>query len=353
VWIQRQRRRMVARGREERRRSMMTVENGKIPHPTRRDFISLGIGAFVVGSIPLARRGRKRLVRRAIPVMGTFAEVAIVHKDEAYAQGAIDAALQELRRVEGLLTRFRSDSEVGQVNLAAYSAPQPVSVETLDVLRSARGWAEASEGAFEPCLGRVVALWDVGNRTQPPETAEVGRFAHRHLFRSLELAEEKGAGVVHFQDEAMGIDLGGIGKGYGVDRAVMALRAWGVQNALVNVGGDLYAMGLSENGDPWSVGVRSPDDPTTLVTTLDMSDRAVATSGDYLQFFDYRGRRYHHLIDPQTGSPSRPPFRSVTVAAESCMDADAGATTAFVSSLSVAEAAFKRVAPGTEVVHTV
>jgi thiamine biosynthesis lipoprotein len=198
-----------------------------------------------------------------------------------------------------------------------------------------------------------VALWDFGNRTQPPEKNAVHRFAGRGLFSSLELGKSQGQDVVLFHQEDMGIDLGGIGKGYGVDQAVRALREWGIQNALVNVGGDLYALGVSEDGDPWTVGVRSPDDPNGLVTSLEMSDRAVATSGDYHQFFEHGGQRYHHLLDPRTGSPSRGRLRSVTVAAESCMDADAGATTAFVTSVSNARKIFPRVAPGLEVLHTV
>ncbi len=331
----------------------MTVETGKRAFPSRRDFISLGIGAFVVGTIPLAIRGRTRLVRRTLPVMGTFGEVAVVHKDEKYAQGAIDAAFQELQRVESTLTWFRSDSEIGRANLSAFSGPQNVSAETSGVLRSALRWAEVTDGAFDPCLGQAVALWDVGNRNQPPGAQEVRRFAQRGLFKALELGKSQGRDVVVFHEEDMGVDLGGIGKGYGVDRAVEALRSWGIQNALVNVGGDLYALGGSEDGDPWTVGVRSPDDPDALVTTLNMSDRAVATSGDYHQFFEHEGRRYHHLLDPTTGAPSKARLRSVTVAAECCMDADAGATTAFVASVDRARAVLPRVAPGSEVVHTV
>ena len=331
----------------------MTVENRKQPLPSRRDFISLGIGAFVVGTIPFSARGRQRLVRRTLPIMGTLAEVAVVHKDQRYAQGAIDAAFQELQRVESLLTRFRADSEVGRANLSAFSGPQSVSAETSEVLRSALQWADATQGAFDPCLGRAIALWDVGNRTRPPELKEVHRFERRGLFRSLELGESNGQDIVLFHDEELAIDLGGIGKGYGVDRAVEVLRSWGIQDALVNVGGDLYALGVSEDGDSWNVGVRSPDDPKALATTLKMSDRAVATSGDYQQFFDYGGKRYHHLLDPATGAPSQARIRSVTVAAESCMAADAGATTAFVASVEATRAILSGVVPGTEVVHTV
>jgi thiamine biosynthesis lipoprotein len=332
----------------------MTVENGKRPFPSRREFISLGIGAFVVGSIPLARRGeRRQLVRRTLPVMGTLGEVAIVHGDQRYAQGAIDAAFQEMQRVEALLTRYRPDSEVGRANRLAFREPLPISRETADVLAESRRWAEASQGVFDPCLGRAIGLWDVGNRHQPPPPAEVHRFAGRQLFRSLEIGRSRGSDVVLFHQEEMGLDLGGIGKGYGVDRGVAVLRDWGVRNALVNLGGDLYAMGVSEDGDPWKVGIQAPDNANSVVATLAMSDRGVATSGDYQRYFDYQGTRYHHLLDPGTGAPSRRRVRSVTVAADTCMAADASATTAFVSSSAEAQAVLDRLAPGSEVVHTV
>ncbi|MFO8173181.1 MAG: FAD:protein FMN transferase [Gemmatimonadota bacterium] len=332
----------------------MTVENGKRPFPSRRDFISLGVGAFVVGSLPLALRGkRQKLVRRTLPIMGTLGEVVVVHEDEAHAQGAIDAAFQEMRRVEDLLTRYRVGSEVGQANLNAFGRPQAVSRETAGVLRRSLAWADASGGVFDPCLGQAMGLWDVGNRTRPPEMETVRRFAGRNLYRALEVGESSGRDVVLFHQEDMGVDLGGIGKGYGVDGAVAVLRDRGIRNALVNLGGDLYAMGVSQDGDPWRVGVQSPDDPGALVATLPMSDRGVATSGDYQRYFEYGGQRYHHLLDPRTGAPSRIEMRSVTVAAATCMDADAAATTAFVSSVAEARKAMGRVAPDAEVIHTV
>jgi len=126
-------------------------------------------------------------------------------------------------------------------------------------------------------------------------------------------------------------DLGGIAKGYGVDRAVGALRDKRIENGLVNVGGDLYALGVSEDGDPWRVGVRSAQDPTRLATTLTLSDRAVATSGDYEQFFRHRGEHYHHLLDPATGAPRKTRAHSLTVTAATCMTADAAATARFGS----------------------
>jgi thiamine biosynthesis lipoprotein len=162
----------------------------------------------------------------------------------------------------------------------------------------------------------------------------------------------RGDHVVRFRSDAVAIDFGGIAKGYGVDRAVRALRDRGVENALVNAGGDLYAIGRSEDGGPWEVGVRDPLDPRRLAATLRVSDRAIATSGDYFQYFDHEGRRYHHLIDPDTGEPRESRLRSVTVAAETCMAADAGGTAAFGCELDAARDLIRRAAPAAEIVHT-
>jgi thiamine biosynthesis lipoprotein len=125
------------------------------------------------------------------------------------------------------------------------------------------------------------------------------------------------------------VDLGGIAKGYGVDRAADALRRHGIGQGIVNVGGDLYALGESERGEPWRIGIRSPEDPGALAGELQIGDAAVATSGDNLQFFNHGGRRYHHLLDPATGAPRLTAVRSVTVTADTCLAADAAATAVF------------------------
>jgi thiamine biosynthesis lipoprotein len=297
-------------------------------HPTRREVVALGIGAFVVAAVPLAR-SRQRLVRRTIPIMGTLAEVAVVHRDESYAHGAIDAAFAELRLVEQRMSRYLDTSDVGRANAYAMHDGVAVCDDTALVLEASLRWAAASDGAFDPCLGRAIALWDVGHRSEPPAEREIRAFAGRGLFRALDIHSTPGGTRVRFEDPAVAIDLGGIGKGHGVDRAVAALRAWGIDRGLVNVGGDLYALGTSEDGDPWEVGIRSPADPRQLSGRIAVSDEAVATSGDYLQQFVHAGRRYHHLLDPATGEPRQTSAHSVTVRAASCLDADAAATAVF------------------------
>lgn len=315
---------------------------------SRREFIALGVGAFAVATIPFVRN-RARLVRRSVPVMGTIAEAAVVHRDAAYAQGAIDAAFQRLRNVEATLTRFDDRSDVGRANLFALDDAVVVSRATAQVLHAALGWAGATDGVFDPCLGRVMELWDLGRRTTPPEQEAVRRLAGRRLYRTLDVDTRAGRPVVRLTDRDSVIDLGGIGKGYGVDEAVRVLRDWDIADAIVNVGGDLYAMGKSEDGNPWRIGIRSPDDLDKTVATFDVEDSAVATSGDYLQYFQYGGRRYHHLLDPRTGEPRRSAMRSLTVSAPDCMNADAAATAGFGQPGLIAEATIR----SARVIHTI
>jgi FAD:protein FMN transferase len=297
--------------------------------PTRRQVVAVGLGAFVVAALPLRGRSAPRLVRRSAPCMGTVAELGVVHRDEAYAHAAMDAALAELRWVERAMTRFRDDSEVGRVNLSAGRGAVPVSDETAHVVLEGLRWAEVSEGAFDPSVGRAVALWDVGNRTRPPSEDEVRELAGRNFFRSVEVGRHRGGSVVRLQDPDAALDMGGIAKGYGVDRAVAALRRWGIDRGLVNVGGDLFALGTAPDHGPWRVGVRDAHDPRGLGQTLEVEEGAVATSGDYEEFFEHDGARYHHLLDPGTGAPRQAADRSVTVLAPDCMSADAAATALF------------------------
>jgi thiamine biosynthesis lipoprotein len=310
----------------------------------RRTFLALGAGAFAVALLPW---GRRRLFRRTIPVMGTIAEVAVVHDDAAAAQGAIDAAFAELRLVDATMSRFSASSDVGRLNQGGAGGPVPVSAETARVLDEALRWARATDGRFDPCIGRAVELWDVNRRREPPPREAVGRLAGRRLYRALDVDTWRGSPVARFADAEVAVDLGGIAKGHAVDRAVDALRERGIDRAFVNAGGDLYAMGASEDNDPWQVGIQLASDPSRIGRVIAVEDRAVATSGDYLQGFRFGGRRYHHILDPFSGEPWRTDGRSLTIVADRCVDADAAAT-AFFGEPDPA-AALRRAAPGARV----
>ena len=320
-------------------------------HPTRRDFLALAAGAFVVAAVPLAGRREARLVRRSVPAMGTVADLAAVHRDEGWARRALDAAAAELHRVERVMTRFAPGSDVGRANRLAAAGPVEISPETALVVDRALAWAAATGGGFDPCLALAVDLWDVKHRTAPPAPEQVRRLAGRRLYRALALDTDGTRAVIRYGEPDVQLDLGGIAGGYGVDRAVAVLRDWGIRDGFVNLGGDIYALGVSPEGDPWQVGVRSPADPSVLVGNVALSDRAVATSGDYEQFFEHAGRRYHHILDPATGEPRRAPTHSVTVAAEGCLDADAATTACFGLGDGDARRLLAVAAAGAELVH--
>ncbi|MDT8340298.1 MAG: FAD:protein FMN transferase [Longimicrobiales bacterium] len=297
----------------------------------RRSFLALGIGALGVATAPAWLRPRERMVRLTIPVMGTVGELAVPARSEGAARQALAAAAAELRRVEALMTRFRPDSDVGRFNVAGAGERVPVSPETAEVVRAALACAERSGGGFDPTLERLTHLWDPArNQAPPPEAAlEAARLAAGG-WRELEVTTPAGTdGASLRRGASTALDLGGIAKGYGVDRAAAVLRDHGVFRGLVNVGGDLVALGEGPGGRPWRIGVRDPRDPSGVLETVEVVDEAVATSGDYLRFFRYGGRRYHHILDPATGEPTRSRLRTVTVSAEDALSADAAATTVF------------------------
>lgn len=295
----------------------------------RREFVGLGLGAFVVAAIPLARRRPVGVVRRTAPVMGTIAQFAVVHRDPRQAHVAIDAAMVELLWVERTMTRFTDTSDIGRANLLGSRDGVIVTTETAYVTSEALRWAGALDGRYDPAAGAVCKLWDVKHRHEPPPADRVAKLADRRFHLAVEVGTYRGSSVLRYHDDDARLDLGSIAKGYGVDRAVKALRDHGIEKALVVAGGDLYALGTGPDGDPWSIGIQSPIDERAIVGTLRLADRAVATSGTYRQFFRYRGHKYHHIMDPATAQPRVTEMQSLTVIADSVMHADASTTALF------------------------
>lgn len=318
--------------------------------PTRREFLTLGTGVFVMLAMPWAQRRPLPLMRRSFPLMGTIAEVQVAHRDPAVAARAIEAALTELRWVERTMTRFAPTSDIGRANLGAGRDGVAVRPETAIVVRAALDWASASDGRFDPALGRASELWSVLDRHEPPPTTQVGRLAGRQLWRRVDLTTRGGVSHLRYGDHDVHLDLGAIAKGYGIDRATDALRARGIAHAIVTVGGDLYALGGAPDGGPWQVGIRNPHRLDALAGQLEVTDRAVATSGDYERFFDWHGRRYHHLIDPATAAPRVTALHSVTVVGSSAMQVDAAATATFGLAQADAQRLARRILAEAEVI---
>jgi thiamine biosynthesis lipoprotein len=316
--------------------------------PNRREFLTLAAGTVAIAAVPIVARRRATLHTRSLPVMGTTANIAVLHRDARYAQEAMHQALRELQRVELAMTRFSPASDIGRANALAGKQRVAIAPETALVIQTALAWAGSTNGGFDPALARVVDLWDVKRRQTPPAQEQVKRLAGRSLYRHIDVDESS----VSVRAADALIDLGGIACGYGVDRAVAVLREWGITNGYVDVGGDIYALGHNAEGEPWRVGVRSPNDAEQLITTVEISDAAIATSGDYEQGYTYRGRRYHHIIDPQIAEPRVTNTHTVTVIADRAIDADAASTAVFGLDRASAERILRLRAPSSRIVAT-
>jgi FAD:protein FMN transferase len=169
----------------------------------------------------------------------------------------------------------------------------------------------------------------------------------------VEVGTSGGGRVLRFHGEGARLDLGSAAKGYAVDRAVDALRARGIEKALVVAGGDLYALGTGPDGEPWEIGIQSPTDERALAGRLRLADRAVATSGTYRQFFRHRGHKYHHLMDPATARPRETGMQSLTIVADSVMHADVATTALFGLDETTIAGTLVRRLPGAELARVV
>ncbi len=326
-------------------------DNKKCSDMSRREFLAIGTGAFVVAALPLAGSRRERVIRRTMPVMGTIAEFAVVHRNPGRAHLAIDAAMAELVRIETMMTRFKAGSDIGRANQFASRRAIAVTPETALVVNAALAWAGATSGRYDPAIGRAVALWNVNHRHVPPGSADVARFSMRSLYSKVEVGTGANGPVLVYHDADVGLDLGSIGKGYAVDRAASVLRDHGMRGGLISVGGDLVSIGSSADGSPWRVGIQDPSDPGRTIDSIEITEGAVATSGTYAQRFVYAGRSYHHLLDPYTGAPRATTVRSFTVRSDTCMHADAAATAAYGLDVTAARSLFASCSPETEVVR--
>jgi thiamine biosynthesis lipoprotein len=256
--------------------------------------------------------------------MGTVAELKVVAWDSPAAESALVAAVAELARIEAITTVYSDSSDVSRLMRQAGSDAVSVDPDLDRILVGARLVAEQSNGAFDPTAGPVVRAWGFPEAPALPDSAAV---ADAVALVDWEQCVRDDAGWT--LGPGMMLDLGGIAKGYAVDRVADRL-AEVAGGCLVGVGGDLAVRGSRPGRPGWIIGVQDPREPSRLMLRLRLGGAlAVATSGDYQRFFEAEGERWHHILDPRTGWPARG-LRSVTVVAPSCELADAWATAAFV-----------------------
>ncbi len=271
-------------------------------------------------------QGRRAFESEPVGIMGTETSLIVIAppQQRSTAAHALKMGEQELRRAESRLSTYMDDSQISQLNAAAVDEWMPLSPQSLRLLRTARGLTNRTGGAFDVTYRPVFKLWK--------KNADKGRLPGRKQLRAAIAASgwdnwkllDDGVKKTHARAE---VDLGGVAKGYAIDRAAEAMKRAGARAGLVNVGGDVRCFGAGPKQGRWPIHVRNPfrpDDDKYLLTVA-VRDAAVCTSGNYYRYNEIDGRRYSHIIDPRTGKPTEA-APSVTVIAPEAITADAWAT---------------------------
>jgi len=264
-------------------------------------------------------------------IMGTFSRVVVVARSEKAGRACIAAAFKVQRRIESLMSYHRPDSELNRVNRHAAERPVPVNPLTFEVLQQAVYFSELSGGAFDVTVGPLVDLWRAaGDANEPPSEAALTEARLRVGYEKLILEPKEM--TVQFATEGMRIDLGGIAKGFAIDKSVEAVRKGGALGGMVDIGGDIRCFGRPPEGqEHWRIGLQDPTEATEDLITgeplliLQLSDAAVTTSGDYRRYTTVAGRKQSHIMDAQTGRGANQ-LVSVTIIAPNATTADALAT---------------------------
>ncbi len=270
-------------------------------------------------------QARAEWVFREQAIMGTRCAVEFWSAQPAAADILANAAFDEMRRIDRLMSTYRPDSELSRLNARAAQQPQVLSVELFALIRDSLAYSRRSDGAFDVTYASVGYLYDFPSHRRP-NIAAIRRALPGIDYRHLRL--DDGRHSVFFERPGMRVDLGGIAKGYAVDRAMAVLKRGGITRAMVNAGGDTLIAG-DRFGKPWVVGIRDPNERDKVVLRLPLTDTAISTSGDYERYFDEGGARYHHIIDPKTGDSARR-LRSATILASTAIQADGWSTAVFV-----------------------
>ena len=249
----------------------------------------------------------------------------IVSRDELVAELAASVAIDEVRRIERRYSRYRPDSELSRINEVAQAGGETeVDAETAALFDFAFEAHDKSGGLFDITSGLLRRAWNFGSRALPAAAdlhALLARVGLRHvIWRNP---------VVAFSRPGVGIDFGGIGKEYAVDRSVAVLREFGITSGLVDLGGDIGVVGPHPDGTPWSIGIAHPRRAKEVMLSVSMADGGLASSGDYERFMEIDGTRYCHILDPRTGMSCQG-LMAVSVVASNCLAAGAIATSAML-----------------------
>lgn len=297
----------------------LTVEKEGISLQVKRIFLA---GAMLLLLILLSGCGRQQVQRHEM-VMDT---VAALSAEGPQAREAVDEGMERLRALEAMASPTGEDSDLQKLAESAGSGQWvPLHAEVYHMLEVSQEYSRQTDGAWDVTTGPLVALWGIGTeQARVPSAEEIAQARARVGWQKLELQPETQS--ARLTESRMSLDLGGIAKGMALDEVRKIYDKHGIRNGLINLGASsIFALGNNDKGASWRIGIRHPrsGDPDTMLAVIPLSGQALSTSGDYERFFEQDGIRYHHIIDPRTGAPSRSGAMSDTIVVDGSLP-DAG-----------------------------
>ena len=295
----------------------------------KRDrFSALLLLVLIASSIASCAYRDTPIIEKERFLIGTIVEIKVPLPPGSSAKeigSSIDRAFDEISRIEGVFSVYKSDSEVSKINRLKKDESVKISDETFGLIEKSIRYSAITDGAFDITVKPLIDIWAKARSDGKLPSADDIR-STRERVGSRYILLDRSAGTIAFKKDGMAIDLGGVAKGYATDRAIMILKEIGVKDAIVNSGGDLYCLGKRSAKKPWVVGIRHPRNKERMFLELQLGDKAVDTSGDYEKYFTIEGRRYSHIIDPATGYPVGDDVVSASVIADDSTTADILAT---------------------------
>ncbi len=274
-----------------------------------------------------------KLLKQTRMIMGTFAEVSVYSNDEKTAGKSIEEALDEIERMDRIMSNYKNNSELSQLNKKAAKSPVPCGKELLDVIEQSQYYSELSGGTFDITVSPIVALWGFFHeKGHIPSDKNIEKLLPAVSYKNIVIDKSNDLqkpSTVFFKNAQTQIDLGAIGKGYAVDKALEILKKFKISNACINLGGNIYVLGTPDRKNAWKIGVQNPRNKNEILGYLELKNEATATSGDYERFFEFKGKRYSHIINPQTGRPVSGTI-ATTIIAPTGTEVDALSTSTFV-----------------------
>ncbi|WP_069650686.1 FAD:protein FMN transferase [Caloranaerobacter ferrireducens] len=298
---------------------------------TRRVIYLFLIAVMILNLVGCSKEVRNKPLTKTEFLLGTIVTLNIYQNIDSKI---LDKAFERIKDIDSKMSKNIKNSDIYKVNINSGNGYIKVSEDVFDVIKKGIYYSDLSNGKFDITIGPLVELWGIGtDRAKVPSSEEINNTIKLIDYKKILLDEKEKK--VKLMEKGMKIDLGGIAKGYAADEVADILRNENVKHAIINLGGNIFALGSKPDGSPWNIGVQNPFTKRgEYIGIVKVIDKTVVTSGIYERYFEQNGRRYHHILDPYTGYPVENSLVSVSIIADKSIDADALSTLTFSLGLS-------------------